>query len=354
MYNVIVAYDTTAWETDQLMRLPADRFKEYSGGPEADQLDLTKPATLKLLDDVPTLLFYEAGAEGPAAKIVRYGTVSSVHHSKKGEIVFRFTEKGRFSRAVLDEIRRAGSISAAGRPTRTHWAIKEGGIPSAMLSRLRPTYDIVFSFAGEDRAFVAQVARYLRARQVTVFYDEYEQADLWGKDLAEHFDTVYGQSGRYCVIFISAAYVAKMWTRLERRTALARALKEHQDYILPARFDNTPVDGIRETTGYISLSGLAPAKFGREISRNSGARPDGYSFSVSVFGRFFRNWSMLNSIFATGGLTDTPQKTPATCGNPFSRSNCWQALKWQPSVMTSSTRKIHPSCAAMPRHSSLA
>jgi hypothetical protein len=44
--------------------------------------------------------------------------------------------------------------------------------------------------------------------------------------LAEHFDTVYGQSGRYCVIFISAAYVKKMWTRHERRTALARALTQ--------------------------------------------------------------------------------------------------------------------------------
>jgi len=117
---------------------------------------------------------------------------------------------------------------------------------------------------------VAKVARYLRARNVTVFYDEYEQADLWGKDLAEHFDTVYGQSGRYCVIFISAAYVAKMWTRLERRTALARALKEHQDYILPARFDDTPVEGIRSTTGYISLTGLTPARFGREILKKLG------------------------------------------------------------------------------------
>src|SRR4051794_25388358 len=78
MYNVIVAYDSTAWETDELMRMDADRFKEYSGGPEADQIDLKKPATLKLLEAVPTLLFYEQGAKGPTADIVRYGHVSGV------------------------------------------------------------------------------------------------------------------------------------------------------------------------------------------------------------------------------------------------------------------------------------
>jgi len=141
MYNVIVAYDSTAWETDQLMRLTADRFKEYSGGPEADQIDLAKPATMRRLEGIPTLLFYEACAEGAAAKNVRFGTVSAVHHSK-GEVVFRFTEKGRFARAVLDELP-AGSTSVAMRST-GRMAIKEGGIPSAMLSRLRPTYDIVF------------------------------------------------------------------------------------------------------------------------------------------------------------------------------------------------------------------
>lgn len=157
-----------------------------------------------------------------------------------------------------------------GGETRTHWAVKEGGIPSAMKARLIPVYDVVFSFAGEDRAYVEKVSRYLRKNGVRVFYDKDEQADLWGKDLAEHFDLVYGQSGRYCVMFISAAYVEKMGTRHERRTALARALKEHGEYILPARFDNTPVDGIRATVGYIGLQNLAPAGLGKEILKKLG------------------------------------------------------------------------------------
>lgn len=268
VYNVIVAYDSKAWETDQLMRMDADRFKEYSGGPESDQVDLKKPASLKLLERIPTLLFYEGGSEGPSAQLVRFGTVSAIHVTG-GKVVFRFVEEGRFSRTVLEEF---SSRLGLGRfeQNRTHWAVKEGGIPRAMLSQLRPTYDIVFSFAGENRIYVGKVARYLRTKGVKVFFDEFESVDLWGKDLAEHFSLIYGQSARYCVIFISDDYVKKMWTRHERRAALARAVEEHQDYILPARFDDTPVDGIRSSLAYISLAKLAPVEFAKQVLRKLG------------------------------------------------------------------------------------
>jgi len=268
MYNVIIEFDSTAWETDQLMRMKSERFKEYSGGPESDRVDVSKPASLKLLEGIPTLLFYEAGSKGTAASIIRYGIVNSVHCTE-GEITFRFNEEGRFTRAVLDEFASRLDIGRF-ETNRTHWAVKEGGIPSAMIGRLMPTYDLVFSFASEDRDYVAKVARYLRTRGVKVFYDEYEQTDLWGKDLAEHFNAVYSQSGRYCVIFISSAYVKKMWARHERRAALARAVEEHQDYILPARFDDTRVEGVRSTIAYIALEGLSPAQFGKQIMKKLG------------------------------------------------------------------------------------
>ena len=44
-------------------------------------------------------------------------------------------------------------------------------------------YDLCLSFAGEDRDYVEVVAAELLKAGATVFYDLYEQADLWGKDL---------------------------------------------------------------------------------------------------------------------------------------------------------------------------
>jgi hypothetical protein len=104
---------------------------------------------------------------------------------------------------------------------------------------------------------VELVARRLKAEGVKVFYDADE--DLWGKDLAEHLDFVYRRASRYCILFISQAYAEKQWPRHERRSALARAIEEEAEYLLPARFDDTELDGLRPTVGYIDLAEVAPA-----------------------------------------------------------------------------------------------
>jgi hypothetical protein len=86
-------------------------------------------------------------------------------------------------------------------------------------------YEAALSFAGEDRAYVQMVADGLVARGVSVFYDAFEQADLWGKNLYDHLTEVYQRSARYTVVFISKHYRDKVWTNHERRAAQARALK---------------------------------------------------------------------------------------------------------------------------------
>lgn len=268
MFNVIISGEPNVWETDQLMRMDVTRFKEYSGGPEADKIKIAKPETWGLLEEAPTLLLYENHAEGPNAAVVRYGFVREMRVNAR-YVFFRFQEEGRIPRSVLTDFAARLGLSSS-ELNRTHWAVKEGGIPSAFKANLVPFYDVVFSFAGEDRSYVEKVARYLRAKGVKTFYDKFEVAHLWGRDLAEHFDMIYGTSGRYCVIFISENYVKKMWTRHERRTALARALKEHGEYILPARFDDTQVDGIRSTLAYIPLDELKPSEFARHILKKLG------------------------------------------------------------------------------------
>lgn len=120
-------------------------------------------------------------------------------------------------------------------------------------------YDVCLSFAGEDRAYVEMVASGLKSHRLRVFYDEDEKVKSWGKDLVEYFDHIYREASRYCVMFISAAYAAKPWTRHERRSALARALIEEGEYILPARFDDTQLPGLPPTVGWVDLRDIAPA-----------------------------------------------------------------------------------------------
>jgi hypothetical protein len=134
-------------------------------------------------------------------------------------------------------------------------------------------YDVCLSFAGEDRDYVSRVADHLRGAGIRVFYDEYETVELWGKDLYEHFDHIYREAAGYCVLFVSSAYAEKVWTNHERRSAQARALRENREYVLPARFDDTPIPGLRETIGFIDLSEYEPEECASLIIEKLGPRP---------------------------------------------------------------------------------
>jgi hypothetical protein len=114
-------------------------------------------------------------------------------------------------------------------------------------------YDVAISFAGEDRSYAEQIAEMLRNSQVRVFYDMYEQAILWGKDLYVHLNDVYGKKARYCIVLLSSHYARKLWTNHERQSAQARAFQQQEEYILPVKLDDTSIPGIHPTTGYIDL-----------------------------------------------------------------------------------------------------
>jgi|GEM_PF-1307332 len=119
-------------------------------------------------------------------------------------------------------------------------------------------YDVTLSFAGEDREYVEKFAKILEQNNVKVFYDKFEEVDLWGKDLGIHFDTIYRKSAKYCIPFISKFYKDKIWTNYELRNSIARAIENNSEYILPVRFDDTEIEGLRPTIKFINLKGKIP------------------------------------------------------------------------------------------------
>ena len=158
-------------------------------------------------------------------------------------------------------------------------------------------YDVVLSFAGEDRKYVEQTAKYLRNKGVKVFYDNYETVDLWGKDLYQHLDNVYQRKAKYAVIFISEAYSKKLWTNHELKGAQARAFSENEEYILPVRFDDTEIPGIRKTVGYLSLTDLKPSQLGKKIIEKLGdIEPENFlpkkkNYLISALTKIYDNFS---------------------------------------------------------------
>ncbi len=191
--------------------MSAGRFGEYSGD-EYEGISIKNRESLKRLEQVQTLLMYEYGVEGPNTDVVRVGQMRDIRVSG-GEISFRFTETGRIPRGKVDELAHRLQLSRW-EQTRTHWAVKDGSIPQELLLAMKETpkrYDLVLSFAGED-----------------------------------------------------------LWTRHERRAALARAMAERVEYVLPARFDDTEIPGLNPVVGYLDLKEVSPKQLGEMILQKLG------------------------------------------------------------------------------------
>lgn len=144
-------------------------------------------------------------------------------------------------------------------------------------------YDIAISFAGEDRKYAQELSQLLTNNSIKVFYDEFEQSKLWGKNLYDYLTQIYSNKSEYCVMFLSKHYAAKAWTTVERQSAQERAFRESKEYILPIKIDDTEIPGIPSTVGYIDLrktsieeiAKLVFKKLGKELlSQNSSVEED--------------------------------------------------------------------------------
>ena len=131
-------------------------------------------------------------------------------------------------------------------------------------------FDIGLSFASEQREYVERVAEELNYRGIRVYYDAYDRANLWGRDLGEYFREVFQNRCRYCIVFASKEYATKMWPTFEFENALKKTTESHKDYILPVRFDQTIIPGIPYTLGYLDANSYTPVQISRLAAQRLG------------------------------------------------------------------------------------
>lgn len=167
------------------------------------------------------------------------------------------------------------------------------------------SYDVCLSFAGEDRDYVERVAAHLRAFDIRVFYDAYEDVSLWGRDLQQHFADIYRHSSRYCVMFVSRHYKNNVWPNHESANAFARALRD-KEYLLPVRFDDTEIPGLLPTLKYEDANTKTPRELAKMIKEK---------MTPSQRERYFP--SVPDRLFASLGVgdgDDEPIEAPAARG----------------------------------------
>lgn len=144
-----------------------------------------------------------------------------------------------------------------------------------------------------------QVANLLRESGVKVFYDLFEEANLWGKNLYDYLSDIYMNKALYTIMFISEHYAKKLWPTHERQSMQARAFQESQEYILPARFDDTAIPGILPTVGYISLANRTPEEFVEVVHKK-----------LINSGRTVPSEAIRKALFSTATIPRVDPKTP--------------------------------------------
>jgi len=178
--------------------------------------------------------------------------------------------KGRVQQRRNELEKTAVDLAALGYPVRDNKSVPRSGVQAAIeppakrreaaRARTRRRYDVALSFAGEDREYVRRVADSLVGVEVTVFFDEFEQVNLWGADLAEHLGKVYSEDAHFVVLFASRSYAEKAWPNHEKQFALGRHLRGEKGRILPVRIDDTEIPGLPPTIGYLDARVLTAEK----------------------------------------------------------------------------------------------
>ncbi len=135
---------------------------------------------------------------------------------------------------------------------------------SSTTSTSAKRFDIALSFAGEQREFVRAVAETLATKfgRKRVFYDEWHEAELNGKNGDDVLQSFYGAQTELVVVFLSADYEVKSWPGGVEWDAIKASLrgrvKQNRNTLYLCRFDRVTAAGLfAETDIFTNSRGTA-------------------------------------------------------------------------------------------------
>jgi tetratricopeptide (TPR) repeat protein len=144
-------------------------------------------------------------------------------------------------------------------------------------------FRIAFSFAGEKRNFVAEVAAILARRfgEEAILYDKYHEAEFARYDLGIYLPKLYRDQSDLIVAVLCPEYDQKVWTGWEWMAIYAQLTKAEGSQIMLCRFDRAHVDGLFEAAAFVELDDKTPEQTATRILErlaiNEGKAKDYYS-----------------------------------------------------------------------------
>jgi tetratricopeptide (TPR) repeat protein len=147
-------------------------------------------------------------------------------------------------------------------------------------------FRIAFSFAGEKRVLIEQVAEILSKcfSRDAILYDKFHEAEFARSDLGIYLPNLYNREVDLVVVVVCPQYDVKEWTGLEW-LAIHDLLRRCREKVLLCRFEQTQVDGLFSGAGFIELDRKTHEQFARVIlerlALNEGRPKDYYSGRIA-------------------------------------------------------------------------
>lgn len=129
-----------------------------------------------------------------------------------------------------------------------------------MTTKTPKRFRIAFSFAGEKRAYVAQVALLLAEKfgEDKILYDKYHEAEFARYDLGIYLPKLYREEAELVVAVICPNYDQKQWTGWEWMAIYSQLSKREGQNIMLTRFEYAEVDGLFDPAAFVELDHKTP------------------------------------------------------------------------------------------------
>lgn len=121
-------------------------------------------------------------------------------------------------------------------------------------------FRVAFSFAGEKRDFVKQMAELLATifGEDAILYDHYHEAEFANPELGFELPDLYHDQSDLIVVIICPHYDAKEWPGLEWRAIFDLVKRRQYKGVMLCNFGRATARGLYSTSGYVGLDDKTP------------------------------------------------------------------------------------------------
>lgn len=282
MYHLLVSGDDENWQGEPWHLEISRCVREYTDPKITAAYGELTQAQVDDLRRYPCIFAYEAvHRRAPKFGLIRDVTV----RQKQARIEYELHAVNPFLTAEQMEKLTFELDVGNWELNRTHWAVKDvdlakelhrHGITLPTWARggggvdiTKHQFDVAFSFPGEARGLVEEIARAIEGRlgPDRYFYDNNYQAQLARPSLDVLLQSIYRDRSKLIVVFIGGDYQRKEWCGIELRAIREIILQRGYDRIMFVRLDDGEVDGVFKTDGYVDARRHSPADIAHFIQQ---------------------------------------------------------------------------------------